>query len=105
MPPVPAESTRREAGAPPKSAEEPAVTWLERLQAGIDRLLVADVFVVLAGALWFGLGVGLHLRGSEGALQTFQRLWPPLFQPAIGLLMAGALLSGGLGWWRRRGLR
>ncbi len=105
MPPVPAESSRREATSPPTSAEGPSVPWLERLQAGLDRLLVADVFLVLAGALWFGLGVGLHLRGSEAALQAFQRLWPLLFQPAIGLLMAAALLSGGLGWWRRRGLR
>ncbi|MEY4354821.1 MAG: hypothetical protein RLZZ609_3062 [Cyanobacteriota bacterium] len=105
MPPVPAETARREATSPSTSAEGPSVPWLERLQAGLDRLLVADVFLVLAGALWFGLGVGLHLRGSEAALQAFQRLWPLLFQPAIGLLMAAALLSGGLGWWRRRGLR
>jgi hypothetical protein len=102
MPPVPAESTRLEAG-PQKSLAAAPLPWLERLQGALDRLLVLDVFLVLAGALWFGLGVGLHLRGRDAALQTFQRLWPLLFQPAIGLLMGAALLSGGLGWWRRRG--
>jgi hypothetical protein len=78
---------------------------LERLQGGLERLLVLDVFLVLAGAFWFGLGVVLHLRGTDGVLAVFQRLWFPLFQPALGVLMLAALLSGGLGWWRRRGQR
>jgi NhaP-type Na+/H+ or K+/H+ antiporter len=71
----------------------------------LDRLLVADVFLVLAGALWFGLAVILHSQGVEAPLQTFQGLWQPLFTPAIGLLMGAALLSGALGWWQRRGQR
>jgi hypothetical protein len=82
-----------------------AGSWVERSQAALDRLLVLDVFLVLAGALWFGLGVVFHLRGADGVLRVFQRLWGPLFQPALGLLMLAALLSGGLGWWRRRGQR
>ena len=70
-----------------------------------DRLLVVDVFVVLAGALWFVVAVVLHSQGVEAPLLGFQRLWQPLFTPAIGVLMAGALLSGALGWWQRRGQR
>ncbi|MEB3260977.1 MAG: hypothetical protein VKP63_10160 [Cyanobacteriota bacterium] len=97
----------------PRPAESPSaviatqerVSWLERLQGGLDRLLVLDVFLVLAGALWFGLGVVLHWRGLDRVLEVFQRLWMPLFQPALGLLMLAALLSGVLGWWRRRGQR
>lgn len=76
---------------------------LATLREVVDRLLVADVFLVLAGALWFGLAVLLHSRGVEAPLQLFQKLWQPLFTPAIGLLMAAALLSGALGWWQRRG--
>lgn len=86
----------------PRPAES-ARPWLEPWQQGLDRLLVLDVFLVLAGALWFGVGVALHLQGSESVLSAFQRLWPVVFQPAIGVLMLGALVSGGLGWWRRRG--
>ena len=76
---------------------------LTRLQNGLDRLLVLDVFLVIGGALWFGAAVLLHSRGVDAPLQLFQRLWEPLFTPAIGLLMAAALFSGALGWWRRRG--
>jgi Mn2+/Fe2+ NRAMP family transporter len=78
---------------------------LQRLREWLDRLLVADVFLVLAGALWFAVAVVLHSQGVEAPLASFQKLWEPLFTPAIGLLMAAALLSGALGWWQRRGQR
>jgi hypothetical protein len=78
---------------------------LALLQRWLDWLLMLDVFLVLAGALWFGLGVVGHVRGQDVVLTAFQRLWMPLFQPALGVLMAAALLSGGLGWWRRRAQR
>jgi hypothetical protein len=66
---------------------------------------VANVFLVLAGAVWFLIAVVLHSQGVEAPLQLFQRLWEPLFTPAIGLLMAAAVISGALGWWQRRGQR
>ena len=81
----------------------------QRLKGWLDALLVADVFVVIAGALWFGVAVLCHSRGVEAPLALFQRLWEPLFTPAIGLLMGAAILSGVLGWalnwWRRRAQR
>ena len=86
-------------------ADSQALPLLQRLKGGIDLLLVIDVFVVIAGALWFGVAVVCHSQKIEAPLNLFQRLWEPLFTPAIGLLMAGALLSGALGWWQRRGQR
>jgi hypothetical protein len=88
----------------PIQAKQPG-GLLDGLRTLLDRLLVADVFLVLAGALWFGLAVILHSQGVEAPLQAFQGLWQPLFTPAIGVLMAAALLSGALGWWQRRGQR
>jgi len=90
---------------PPSPGDQPQGGLLPQLKELMDRLLVIDVFVVLAGAGWFGLAVVLHLRGVEAPLNLFQQLWEPLFTPAIGLLMAAALLSGALGWWQRRGQR
>ncbi|MEB3275523.1 MAG: hypothetical protein VKM92_01035 [Cyanobacteriota bacterium] len=86
------------------TAPQPTI-WLQRLKGALDSLLVVDVFVVIAGALWFGVAVLLHSQQIEAPLNLFQRLWEPLFTPAIGLLMAAALLSGALGWWQRRGQR
>ncbi len=97
----------------PRSPETPAevpaapasISLLQRLKRWLDLVLVADVFLVIAAALWFALAVLLHSRGLEAPLRLFQTLWEPLFTPAIGLLMAAALLSGALGWWQRRGQR
>ena len=80
-------------------------TRLQQLKGAMDTLLVVDVFVVIAGALWFAAAVALHSQHVEGPLTLFQKLWEPLFTPAIGLLMGAALLSGVLGWWQRRGQR
>jgi uncharacterized iron-regulated membrane protein len=84
-------------------AESP--TTLERIKAAFDTVLVVDVFVVIAGALWFGVAVTLHSQKIEAPLELFQQLWEPLFTPAIGLLMGAAILSGVLSWWQRRGQR
>ena len=78
---------------------------LQQLKGSMDTLLVVDVFVVIAGAIWFAVAVTLHSQHIEAPLELFQRLWEPLFTPAIGLLMGAALLSGVLGWWQRRGPR
>ena len=78
---------------------------LQQLKGSMDTLLVVDVFVVIAGAIWFAVAVTLHSQHIEAPLVLFQRLWEPLFTPAIGLLMGAALLSGALGWWQRRGQR
>ncbi len=71
----------------------------------MDTLLVANVFVVISGALWFGVAVLCHSQKVEAPLELFQRLWEPLFTPAIGLLMGAAILSGVLSWWQQQGQR
>ena len=80
-------------------------SFLQQLKGSMDTLLVVEGFVVIAGAVWFGVAVTLHSQHIEAPLELFQRLWEPLFTPAIGLLMGAALLSGALGWWQRRGQR
>lgn len=75
---------------------------MERLLRGLNTLLVVNVFFVLAAFFWFAaalLGQGTHV---DLGLDLWYRLWPVLLQPAIGLLMLGALASGGLGWLRQR---
>ena len=87
------------------TAPNPSPSLLQQLKGSMDTLLVVDVFVVIAGAIWFAVAVTLQSQHIEAPLELFQRLWEPLFTPAIGLLMGAALLSGVLGWWQRRGQR
>ena len=81
-----------------KNIEPPWKRWL-------DRLLVLDVFLVLGGAIWFAGAVIADGQGFTAPMQQFQRLWDPLFTPAIGLLMAAALINGLWSWWQRRMLQ
>jgi hypothetical protein len=74
------------------------------LKLWLDRLLVANVFLVILAAIWFLGAVLAEARAIHGPLVLFQRLWEPLFTPAIGLLMAAALINAALSWWQRRGL-
>ena len=53
----------------------------------MDRILMINLFVVMAGALWFVVAVGLHSQGLEQPLGRFQQFWTPLFMPAVGLLI------------------
>ncbi len=103
-PSSPGPQPSRDSG-PAAAAQATSLPLLQRLKGWLDLALVADVFLVIAAALWFALAVVLHSRGVEAPLHLFQLLWEPLFTPAIGLLMAAALLSGALGWWQRRGQR
>ena len=83
---------------PPLQSPPPPPT---PIKDALDRLLVADFFFVLLALAWLVTGVAVKAGGGSSAIaDTWLALWMPLFQPAIGLLMAGALVSGGLGWLR-----
>ena len=68
----------------------------------LDRVLVLDVFVVLGGRRIIEKKIVGSSQGIEGPMRQFQRLWEPLFTPAIGLLIASALINGCWSWWQRR---
>lgn len=59
----------------------------------LNRILVADVFLVLFGFFWFAIAVIGDSMGINLGLSLWQKLWIPLFNPAIGILILGALLS------------
>ncbi|MEN9216117.1 MAG: hypothetical protein Q6K90_02190 [Gloeomargarita sp. HHBFW_bins_162] len=73
----------------------------ERSQRWLTTLLMLDVFLVLAGFAWFALA--LLGQGFWPQLwETWVFLWQPLWQPAIGVFMLGALVTGALNWWQNR---
>ena len=62
----------------------------EQLVIWINRLLIADVFLVLFGFAWFAIAViGKSLEIPLG-FDLWYKLWQPLFNPAIGILFLGA---------------
>jgi hypothetical protein len=68
----------------------------------LNRLLVADVFLVLFSFFW--LAIAVIAQGFEVplGLNLWYQLWKPVFTPAIGILMGGAILSGMISWVSKR---
>ncbi|MEN9205387.1 MAG: hypothetical protein Q6K70_06240 [Thermostichales cyanobacterium DRC_bins_46] len=72
------------------------------LRRWLNRLLVADLLLVLGGFIWFVLAIVATYVGVPAVYRWWVQLWFPLFQPALGILMAGAVISGLWGWWSKR---
>jgi TRAP-type C4-dicarboxylate transport system permease small subunit len=69
-----------------------------RVLNGLNWLLVANLFFVLASFGWFATAVMGRSFNVDLGLDIWYSLWTPLFQPAIGVLMAGAIAIGLLRW-------
>lgn len=68
----------------------------------LNTVLVVNVFFVLISFGWFAVAVIGRSTGIPLGLDLWYSLWEPLFTPAIGILMAGALLSGIISWISRK---
>ncbi|PSO56946.1 MAG: hypothetical protein BRC40_02830 [Cyanobacteria bacterium QH_8_48_120] len=66
----------------------------ERFLNWLDRLLIADFFLVLLSFFWFAIAViGRSVEIPLG-FNLWYQLWQPVFTPAIGILILGAVASG-----------
>lgn len=74
----------------------------EQFFKGLNFVLMLDLFFVLACFGWFAIAlVGCAAKVPLG-LDLWLKLWEPVMQPAIGILMAGAILSGLTSWVIKR---
>ena len=65
----------------------------EQIAIWLNRILVADVFLIFIGFIWFAIAViGRYLNIPLG-FDLWYRLWTPVFNPAIGILFLGALIT------------
>ena len=65
----------------------------EKFLIWLDRFLIADVFVVIIGFFWFAIAVVGRSMGISLGWDIWYQLWQPVFNPAIGILFTGALVS------------
>lgn len=59
----------------------------------LDRILIFDVFLVIFGFFWFAVAIIGRSLGIPLGWEIWYQLWLPLFNPAISILVLGALLS------------
>jgi hypothetical protein len=66
----------------------------DRLLNWLNLILVIDTFLVLFSFFWLLIALLGRVTGVPLGLDIWYRLWQPIFTPALGLLMGGAILSG-----------
>ena len=59
----------------------------------LNRFLVFDVFLVLFAFFWFAIALIGHSFGIELGLDLWYQLWEIVFQPAIGILFLGTIVT------------
>lgn len=74
----------------------------DRLIGWLNQVLMLNVFLVLLSFFWLAAAVIGRSIGVPLGLDLWYRLWEPVFTPAIGILMAGAILSGLISWINKR---
>ena len=74
----------------------------DKLLNWLNVLLMADVFFVLFSFFWFAIALlGRSINVPLG-FDIWYSLWEPVFTPAIGLLMAGSIITGIINWVSKR---
>lgn len=74
----------------------------EKLLEWLNLALVVNLFLVLISFFWLAIAVMGHAFHIPLGLDLWYRLWQPVFTPAIGILMGGALLSGIMSWLNKQ---
>lgn len=74
----------------------------EQIIKWLNQALVADFFLVLFAFFWLAIAVAGHVLHLPLGLDLWYKLWQPVFTPAIGILMAGSIISGLSSWISNR---
>jgi hypothetical protein len=74
----------------------------DKLLNWLNIVLMADVFFVLLSFFWFAIALVGRSIGVPLGFDLWYSLWEPVFTPAIGILMAGAILTGIINWISKR---
>lgn len=74
----------------------------EKLLKWVNLFLMADLFFVLFCFFWFVAALIGKANQFDLGFDLWYQLWTPVMQPAIGLLMMGAIVSGIASWFAKR---
>ena len=81
-----------------KIGNYPLAKMKEKIISWLNLALVVNTFLVLLSFAWFAIALIGRSTGIPLGLDLWYKLWEPVFTPAIGILMAGAIISGLTSW-------
>jgi hypothetical protein len=74
----------------------------EKFFQWLNLALMVNLFLVLFSFFWLAAALAGRAANIPLGLDLWYKLWEPVFTPAIGILMAGAILSGLTSWVIKR---
>jgi hypothetical protein len=74
----------------------------DRLMGGLNTVLMLNLFFVLLCFFWFAIALIGRSTNVNLGFDLWYSLWNPVIMPSIGILMAGALISGLFSWVSKR---
>ncbi len=77
----------------------------DRFMNGLNTVLVFNLFFVLFCFFWFAIALIGRSTNINLGFDLWYSLWEPVIMPSIGILMAGALLSGISSWVSKKFLQ
>ena len=77
----------------------------DRLLSGLNTVLMFDLFFVLFSFAWFAIALIGRATNVNLGFDIWYSLWEPVIMPAIGILMAGAMVSGLSSWVSKKFLQ
>tara|TARA_Y100001968_G_C18964064_1_gene529137 strand:+ start:352 stop:606 length:255 start_codon:yes stop_codon:yes gene_type:complete len=67
---------------------------INKLKNMLDNFLVVNLFLIILGFILFLIGVVTSANGNVVPYHFFQRLWFPLFIPALSTFFTAVLVQG-----------
>lgn len=75
------------------------------LVTGLNTALMFNLFFVLFCFTWFAIALIGRAANINLGFDVWYSLWDPIIMPAIGILMAGAIVSGLSSWVSKKFVR
>ena len=60
---------------------------------GIDNILIYNLYILIIGSVFLGIGFTLSVNGNSSLYILFQKLWYPLFIPSLSLFFTAILIE------------
>lgn len=77
----------------------------DRLISGLNTALMINLFFVLFCFVWFAIALIGQGTNLDLGFDLWYSLWDPVIMPSIGILMAGAIVSGVSNWVSQKFIR
>jgi len=64
-----------------------------KLKIVLDNILIYNLYLLIVGAIFLAISFILSINGSSTLYILFQKLWYPIFIPALSLFFTAILIE------------